>query len=193
MAEDQFESKNFLRKGAFFLKGCVLPLLALWVYAFNAGAQAPHVPTVSEIVERLKGANVSADDLRGNAVAVEGARERAQPSPSMDFDINFEYASAKLTPDARILLDNLGQALADPLLRDSRIRIVGHTDARGNRVYNVKLSRDRARAVADYLVRLHGIQAARLSVEGMGFSELLDPAHPESPVNRRVQITNLGS
>jgi outer membrane protein OmpA-like peptidoglycan-associated protein len=172
---------------------CVLPFLALCAYVAGARAQSSAVPTVEEMIERLKARTVSPEELRNHAVIVEGRQERAETAPSLDLDINFEYASARLTPDARIVLDNLGQALTDPVLRDSRIRIAGHTDARGNRDYNLRLSRQRARAVADYLVRVHRIDTRRLAVEGLGFSELLDPAHPESPVNRRVQITNLSS
>ena len=115
-----------------------------------------------------------------------------QAPPSLDLEVNFEYASAKLTPDARIVLDSLGQALNDPTLRESRMRIAGHTDAKGADAYNVSLSRQRAQSVAEYLSRQHGVDTRRLSVEGYGRSQLLDPANPESAVNRRVQVVNLG-
>lgn len=171
-------------------------ILALLVLALApAAAQDSRVPSAEEIIRRLTQPKVSPDDLKSNAVQVEGRRQRAQqPSQqSIDLAVNFEYASARLTPDARIVLDNLGQALADPALRDSRFRIAGHTDARGGDAYNLALSRRRALAVANYLARQHGIDAQRLTVEGFGRSQLLDPANPESAVNRRVQITNLGS
>lgn len=114
------------------------------------------------------------------------------PAPSLDLEVNFEYASARLTPDARIVLDNLGQALNDPALRDSRMRIAGHTDAKGADAYNLNLSRQRAQSVAEYLSRQHGVDMKRLSVEGFGRTQLLDAANPESAVNRRVQVVNLG-
>ena len=81
---------------------------------------------------------------------------------------------------------------SDAALRESRFSVAGHTDARGGDAYNLNLSRLRARAVADYLIKQHGIDAQRLDVEGYGRSRLLDPANPASAVNRRVQITNLG-
>jgi OmpA-OmpF porin, OOP family len=112
--------------------------------------------------------------------------------PSLDLEVNFEFNSARLTPDARIVLDNLGQALNDPALRDSRIRIAGHTDAKGGDAYNLNLSRARAQSVADYLANQHRIDNKRLMVEGLGRTQLLDPANPESAVNRRVQVVNLG-
>jgi outer membrane protein OmpA-like peptidoglycan-associated protein len=171
-------------------------ILALIVLApAPAAAQDSRAPTTEEIIRKLTQPKLSPDDLKSNAVQIEGRRQRAEstPGPSIDLAVNFEYASARLTADARLILDNLGQALADPALRDSRFSIAGHTDARGGDAYNLALSKRRAQAVADYLVRQHGIGGQRLSVEGFGRNQLLDPANPASAVNRRVQITNLGS
>ena len=119
--------------------------------------------------------------------------EKAAELPSINMAINFEFASAKLTPDARIALDNLGQALGDPVLRDSKFRIAGHTDAVGGDAANLALSRQRAQSVAEYLVRQHNVAQARLAVEGRGRSQLLDANNPTSAINRRVQIENLGN
>jgi outer membrane protein OmpA-like peptidoglycan-associated protein len=170
-----------------------LLLVLTAVAATPAAAQQARMPGVEDIVRQLTQPQISEKDLRNNAVAVEGRRTRVEQGPSIDLAVNFEYASANLTADARIVLDNLGQALNDPALRDSRIRVAGHTDARGGDAYNLALSRQRARSVADYLARVHGVEARRLTVEGFGRTQLLDPANPESAVNRRVQITNLGS
>lgn len=158
----------------------------------NSAAQESRAPSVEDIVKKLTQPRLAPDSLKSNAVAVEGRRARAAQSPSIDLAVNFEYASAKLTPDARIVLDNLGQALADPALSKARFRVAGHTDARGSDAYNLTLSRQRARSVADYLTGEHHVDKQRLTVEGFGRSQLLDPANPESAVNRRVQITNLG-
>lgn len=168
--------------------------LAAFFAFVPAVAQDSRTPSAEEIIRKLMQPQLSPDDLKNNAVQVEGRRRRADvaPGPSVDLAVNFEYASAKLTPDARLVLDNLAKALADPALSGSRFRVAGHTDARGSDAYNLTLSKQRARAAADYLVREHGIDAQRLSVEGFGERQLLDPANPESAVNRRVQITNLG-
>ena len=173
----------------------VVTLALAAAFAATASAQNSRMPSVEDIVRQLSTPALTPDMLRNNAIAVEGRRESASepPSQSINLEVNFEYASSTLTPDARIVLDNLGRALADAALRDSRFRIAGHTDARGGDAYNLMLSRQRARAVADYLVRQHGIDARRLTVEGFGRSRLLDSANPESAVNRRVQVTNLGS
>ena len=119
--------------------------------------------------------------------------EKPAELPSINMAINFEFASAKLTPDARIALDNLGQALGDPVLRDSKFRIAGHTDAVGGDAANLALSRQRAQSVAEYLVRQHNVAQGRLAIQGRGRSQLLDATNPASAINRRVQIENLGN
>jgi OOP family OmpA-OmpF porin len=159
-------------------------------------AQNPGTPSSEEIVRQLTPPvqpRAISRSIGSRGVAIEGSREQAPASPSIDLAVNFEYASAKLTPDARIVLDNLGRALTDPALRDSKFRIAGHTDARGSDSYNLALSKQRAQSVSEYLMRQHGIESKRLTVEGFGRSRLLDAANPESAVNRRVQVTNLGS
>ena len=133
-----------------------------------------------------------------DAVNTTGSNPVAQPAevvlkpPSIDLAINFEFASAKLTPDARITLDALGQALNDAALRESRFRVAGHTDAVGGDAANLALSKQRAQSVAEYLARQHNVAQARLIVEGFGRRQLLDAANPRSAMNRRVQIENLG-
>lgn len=162
--------------------------LTLAPLAIDAGAQP--APSASEIVRKLTPAPAGGMVPRG--ILVDGPREERKP-PSVDLAVNFEFDSARLSPDARITLDNLAEALADPVLRNARFRIAGHTDARGTDGYNLTLSRQRAQAVADYLARQHGIRVERLQVEGYGRQQLADPANPESVVNRRVQVVNLGS
>ena len=162
-----------------------------------AQAQDGRTPSAEEILRKLlTPPNITSDSLKSNAVQVEGRSRRATADtdarPSIDLAVNFEYASAQLTPDARIVLDNLGKALGDPALSGARFRIAGHTDARGGDAYNLALSKRRAQAVADYLVREQNIEASRLTVEGFGKRQLLDTANPESAVYRRVQVTNLG-
>ena len=48
--------------------------------------------------------------------------------------------------------------------------VEGHTDARGTREHNQKLSEDRAQAVVDYLVN-KGLPSDRLSSRGLGFEQ----------------------
>lgn len=163
-----------------------MKILSFWLFFVALGVEAQ--PSAREIVDQLTPRGISPRGIK-----VEGQRERADAPPSINLDVTFEYASANLSPDAKIVLDNLGQALNDPALAAAKIQIAGHTDGVGGEVYNLDLSKRRAQSVAEYLVKQHNISAARLSVDGYGKTRLLDPANPKSSVNRRVQILNLGS
>jgi outer membrane protein OmpA-like peptidoglycan-associated protein len=67
----------------------------------------------------------------------------------------------------------------------SRVTIVGHADV-GERHPEV-ISRKRAEAAKDYLVKERGIDASRITVHGAADSRPLDPSGP-SPRNRRVEL-----
>ena len=89
--------------------------------------------------------------------SVRGIRPVAIPVP-----ITFDYRKANMTDigeeAARELLDAIKQQ------HPSRVVLVGHTDVRGTVEFNMKLSRDRAEAVAAFL-RENGIE---LEVETIG-------------------------
>lgn len=105
--------------------------------------------------------------------------------------VNFEFDSARLTPSAQRVLDQLALALQSDELGGSRIQIEGHTDAVGNEGYNLSLSQRRAQAVRDYLATKN-VDPSRLTIVGKGENELLDPTDPDAPINRRVRVINLG-
>ena len=171
----------------FNLMTCLfLAILPLSVWA----QERPRQFSAEEIVQRLKPEPVQSNFKRG--IKVEGQRSQSNASKTIDLEVNFEYASATLSPDARIVLDNLGRALSDPVLKSSRFMVAGHTDSVGGAAYNLALSKRRAQAVADYLVREHNVDSNRLQIEGFGSIKLLDASNPTSAVNRRVQVATLG-
>lgn len=67
------------------------------------------------------------------------------------------------------------------------LEIHGHTDNTGNEKHNLQLSKDRAKAVKDYLVK-KGISANRLSTAGFGSSKPIVPntTNENKLKNRRV-------
>lgn len=94
--------------------------------------------------------------------SVRGIVPRSIPVP-----ITFEYRTTNFT--------NVGQDAARELLgalqeqKPSRIVLVGHTDVRGTAEFNMKLSRDRATAVASFLQE-SGL-AIPIETEGRGANE----------------------
>ena len=100
----------------------------------------------------------------------------------------FETGSARIARQSYPLLADVAAALGG-LPADRRVSVEGHTDDRGRRAANVRLSARRAQAVVDHLVGL-GVAKARLSARGHG------PDRPVAPndtaegraKNRRVEL-----
>lgn len=175
------------------LAGTLLVASAPGAFAQTAGeiirqlapTDESHTPSPLERVRPYPGSRIEDTE-----VYIEGRHTRAYVdySRSIDLTVYFDYNSARVTERARDLLDQLGEALASAELRHYRFLIAGHTDAVGSDEFNLDLSYRRAEAVRDYLASVHGIPRYRLAVKGWGRSRLKDPAHPDSGVNRRVEV-----
>jgi chemotaxis protein MotB len=102
----------------------------------------------------------------------------------------FDSGSAVVQPYMRDLLRDIGFVLAEV---PNRLTLEGHTDAQpfstGERGYsNWELSSDRANASRRELIA-GGLPDSRvLQVQGLASSNLMDPADPKNPVNRRISI-----
>ena len=57
---------------------------------------------------------------------------------------------------------------------------MGHTDGKGNREYNLKLSQQRADAIREALIDPFGISPSRIEAVGLGEEQLLDRGNPEA-------------
>lgn len=103
--------------------------------------------------------------------------------------IHFETGKATIEQDSHILLDEIAGLLLQ--YRNIRLRIEGHTDSRPfkGKGGNLHLSRDRAKAVVEYLVA-HGIDGERLSSEGYGDACPVDTNKTEEgrAKNRRTEF-----
>jgi outer membrane protein OmpA-like peptidoglycan-associated protein len=106
-------------------------------------------------------------------------------------NILFEFAKADLLPESYRVIDPIATMMKNnPSLR---IELAGHTDIVGSREVNMRLSRDRAQSVADYLIG-QDIDRYRIEIEGYGFDRpIADNDTPEGrALNRRVEMTILG-
>ena len=104
--------------------------------------------------------------------------------------VNFEFGEATLIPVSRDVLDTIGSVLVR--YPDLRIRVAGHTDNVSSDAFNLRLSRERAQAVVDYLVGA-GVDADRLEAVGYGESRPIASNDTETgqALNRRVEFTVL--
>jgi OmpA-OmpF porin, OOP family len=127
-------------------------------------------------------------------VAASHPQASTERSPAITFNtIQFTFGSAQLTPESSETLRNLGNALNHELADQKAFVIEGHTDAVGSRQVNAVLSRRRAQAVKDYLVRETGVLALRLRTLGKGSSEPANGSDPYAAENRRVVVINTGA
>jgi outer membrane protein OmpA-like peptidoglycan-associated protein len=110
--------------------------------------------------------------------------------PGRDFEIDFEYNSARIAPSAMTTAKNIGEALTSAHLKGSTFIIEGHTDAKGGDESNQKLSERRADAVKRFLVGKYKIPAADLVAVGYGKTRLKNREDPFGGENRRVRVIN---
>jgi OOP family OmpA-OmpF porin len=159
-------------------------LLALALALGSVLAQTP-APTPEQMVEQLK----KPPRMRGmRNLTVEA--ETPPVRPSLSLQIQFDFDSARVRPESQQALLNLVQALRSSALLASRFAIEGHTDAKGAADYNLKLSGQRAGAVAEFL-KSNGVTDDRLEPVGKGSSEPANAENPFAAENRRVRIVNL--
>ncbi|WP_306149330.1 MULTISPECIES: OmpA family protein [unclassified Roseibium] len=162
----------------------------------------------NQIINSLQGAQqkveVSADALQRAAL------ENIQKYPGADspqtipmyqqlaslrqfnIEITFDFDSARIRPESYEAVGLIADALHTPYLQGQTFFIVGHTDAKGDRTYNLELSQRRAQAIREALVTTFQVPGSTLFSVGLGEEQLRDPADPFAAVNRRVQLINMG-
>jgi OOP family OmpA-OmpF porin len=97
-------------------------------------------------------------------------------------NIMFDSDSAKLNPAA---MAELNEVISKIETLDSKvaIRVEGHADSSGRKAYNQELSKQRANAVASYLIE-SGVDAERLKVSYFGETKPI--ANNESTIGRKI-------
>lgn len=119
----------------------------------------------------------------------EPAVERKAEKIQINEKVQFETASAEIKPESYNLLDEVAKVMQDnPDI--TKVRVEGHTDNRGGRAYNQKLSQRRAMSVRRYLID-KGVAKRRLTARGYGLSKpIADNSTDDGKYqNRRVEFT----
>lgn len=103
--------------------------------------------------------------------------------------VQFKTGSAVILPASDDLLRQVAAALTEhPEIK--KIEIQGHTDNRGGKRYNQRLSERRAASVKKWLIEKGQVDAGRLSSQGYGLSQPIDDNTTAEgrQKNRRVQF-----
>jgi outer membrane protein OmpA-like peptidoglycan-associated protein len=149
-------------------------------------------PGISASVLRRQAEASLKDPRRAARVNREPLSEQLSKLAQFTMAIQFDFDSARIRPESYRSVGLLADALYHPFLQGYRVLIVGHTDGKGSREYNLKLSQQRADAIREALINPFGIAPARVEAVGLGEEQLLNRAKPEAAENRRVQLINIG-
>ncbi|AZQ61507.1 OmpA family protein [Flammeovirga pectinis] len=103
--------------------------------------------------------------------------------------IDFDPGSAKLKPE----MENNLHLVVDFLVKHTNYRLIvtGHTDADGNSEANVKLSKERAESIKEFIVNYGELESNRVIADGKGDNDpiIVQPSNEEEKrLNRRVEF-----
>lgn len=105
-------------------------------------------------------------DADGNPIMNEGQLELV--------NIYYDYDDAKIRASAEPALNDLVAMLQR--YPEMKIKLTSHTDARGKKGYNMRLSKRRAESVVRYLMQ-NGISKNRLKAKGMGEKVMINDCY----------------
>lgn len=132
----------------------------------------------------------------------EAAREELQLKETeeavtmrLEGDVLFDFDKAEIKPEAERTLDKVGTVIAQ--FPQGKVLIAGHTDSKGSPDVNLEISKRRAEAVKDWLVKKKGIPESTITTRGFGETKPVAPNtlpdgsdNPQGrQQNRRVEIT----
>ncbi|GLS20671.1 membrane protein [Labrys miyagiensis] len=177
--------------------------------AFATAASAQSTISGDQMLENLtKAADAAPRGLSG-AIIQQAALQHMKDNPGIpqswqpmgvrldnlsqiNVQIQFALNSAIIRPESYATIGAIADALHHPLLGGYKFVVTGNTDTTGNRADNMKLSQARADAVVGALVTTFQVDQARLEAVGLGEEALQDSKNPKNPINRRVQVINIG-
>jgi len=114
---------------------------------------------------------------------VEAAEGAAPSCRNAGVTVSFVRGSMEIDTNGRGALAGVAAWLENDDQRTARLE--GYADRTGGATGNQRLSERRAQAAKDYLVKRHGIDAARIKLDTKGDAE----AGPDGTRNRRAVVT----
>lgn len=105
--------------------------------------------------------------------------------------ILFDSGSANIKPQSYGIIRQISQVLIQD--ENIKLNIIGHTDSDGSDAANLKLSKDRANAVKEALIKVYKISGDRLQTDGKGETEPVDDNSTNNgkAQNRRVEFVKI--
>ena len=99
--------------------------------------------------------------------------------------IHFEFDRYTIDENSKIILNKIAEFIKRNF--EKNLEIIGHTDEKGSKRYNQKLSENRAKAVYNFLISKE-VDPKRLTYYGVGESQKMSNS---DNVNRRVEFRTI--
>ena len=136
----------------------LLSILMLTVScASNKGAKQSGTITTED--GQIAGDQLDEEVLKERQIGGKDFIDVSEELASIFTDINFDYDSFALNPEAKAVLDKIAETLLNKTAL--QLMIEGHCDDRGTNEYNLALGQRRAESAKKYLIQL-GVSSARI-------------------------------
>ena len=128
--------------------------------------------------------NVSTPTKTKTSSVVKEAEENLSLLLTIEFDFAKYFIRKEYNDDIKKVADTMKE---NP---KAQAVIKGHTDSIGKRAYNMRLSKERANSLKQYLVKKFGIKASRIATIGYGFDKPVASNDTEEgrQKNRRAEV-----
>lgn len=189
-------SKNTMLKNT-VSKSLLIPAIAIALAVTGCASRKPAVSANgSATAGNMAGANGSngasssglgnADGLNGQGMGANGAMDGVRQALAARV-VHFDYDSSDLSQTDLNTLNAHARYLSQNAA--ARVSLIGHTDERGTREYNMALGERRAKSVEAFLVT-NGASNQQIETVSYGKEQPVNEGHNEAAwaQNRRVQI-----
>ncbi|WP_018181514.1 OmpA family protein [Kaistia granuli] len=189
-------------------RGLALAAAVLLASAASGPASAQTALSGNQIIQTMNSAARAAPPGLSAALIRQAVQQHMIDNPGMpitwkplelldslaqvDVQIQFALNSAIIRPESYATIGSIADALHHPVLGGYKFVVTGNTDTTGNRKDNLALSQARADAVVEALTTTYHVDPARVEAVGLGQEALQDVKNPKNPINRRVQLINIG-
>lgn len=176
----------------FFKFSYPLEIGEIYTLKANKAGIVPHEQEFSTIGKGINEDTVQQEvtnvDFETSIYLVQDLFKGKTVGESVDLLILYDYDKSDIRDDAADILNRLVENLK--VRAGLKVELGSHTDARGNRRYNQKLSQRRAESAVNYIVQ-RGIAKERIVAKGYGKNDLLilnAKTEEEHQKNRRTTI-----
>lgn len=127
------------------------------------------------IIGVVSAINMNTAEIKRDLKDLNAAVSDTEIRIAMAGDVLFDFDKWNIRQDAEAQLKKVINIIAAS--KSTEITISGHTDSKGSAEYNLKLSRQRAQAVKDWIVKNSSISESSVRISGYGETR---PAAPNS-------------